>query len=319
MKKRIIIAVLTVSISNLTFKATAQEVKDSTAKSTGKYLASIADKKITDNIIATSAAIQQLYKKIAADSIAQSNIIRQLYKKIAADSIAQSRAIKQLYNRVKEDSTAGILQPSNAGVSQPEVGGEETEQPTLTIDAGRVFSTFQFINSQGNQLTELTTNNTTTSFGLGYQYPLQNGLFIRANIGLRKGGASMIYEGLNINWNIQYADANIGLGYMYNKWRLKPYFSLSPYLGYMQKGSQTIGADTYDIKKEKSMKTNDFGLFFSPGLKIALTKSIAFYAEYKYILGLNNLETATTDKKSYNRGWAINMGVAVTLNALKLK
>jgi hypothetical protein len=141
-------------------------------------------------------------------------------------------------------------------------------------------------------------------------------LFIRINTGLRKAGASMIYEGSNINWNIQYADANIGLGYMYNKWRIKPYFSVSPYLGYMLKANQLIGAFNYNIKEIKSMKTTDFGLFFSPGLKIAVSKSIAFYAEYKYILGLKNLETVA-DKKSINRGWAINLGVVVTVESLK--
>lgn len=302
-----------------------------------KYIDSLAGKKITDNIIAQSATIQQLYKKIAEDSTAQSNVIQQLYNKITENAITQSNAIQQLYNKIKEDSIAQfrllspieqgkpVLSPSTElGVNSTEggvrYGGNRTkkssiEQPTLTFDAGQVFSTFKFIDSRGDKLKEFT-HNRGFGFSLGYRYPLPNGLFIRINTGFRKAGASMIYEGLNINWNIQYADANIGLGYMYNKWRLKPYFSVSPYFGYMLKANQIIGAFNYDIKEIKSMKASDFGLFFSPGLKVAFTKSIAFYAEYKYILGLKNLETVA-DKKSINRGWAINLGVAVTVESLK--
>jgi opacity protein-like surface antigen len=121
----------------------------------------------------------------------------------------------------------------------------------------------------------------------------------------------MVLDGLNLNWNIQYAEANIGVGYILNKWRIKPYFSTSPYFGYILKANQSIGSDNYDIKKNNSLKTTDFGLTFSPGLKIALSNSISFYADYKYILGLQNLEKS--GQKSFNRGFSINLGVCVTI------
>lgn len=338
-----------------------QIIEDSIAQSAAKYIDSIAGKKTADSIITLSNTIRQLYKKIAEDSITQSIAIQQLYNKITENAFTQSNAIQQLYKKMADDSIAQSHLPSpkeivsdsifylkkvppsfvgiNSGrmrhrgkpvLSEAEEGGSvignktkknSIEQPTLTCDAGQVFSTFKFIDSQGNKLKEFT-HNRGFGFSLGYRYPLPNGLFIRTNIGLRKAGASMIYEGLNINWNIQYADANIGLGYMYPKsyspfkeWEggIKPYFSVSPYLGYMLKGNQLIGVFNYDIKEIKSMKATDIGLFFSPGLKITVSKSIAFYTEYKYILGLKNLET-TTDKKSTNRGWAINLGVAVSLS-----
>ncbi|MES2140417.1 MAG: hypothetical protein V4511_11985 [Bacteroidota bacterium] len=300
-----------------------------------KDIDSKAGKKIADNIIAKSTTIQQLYQKLKEDSIAHSDEIQLLYNKITENAITQSNAIQQLYNKITEDSIAQFLLLSSSdshreGLSsgQRPIGNRTKknaiEQPALTFDAGQVFSIFKFIDSQGNKPKEFT-HNRTSGFSLGYRYPLLNGLFIRINTGLRKAGASMIYEGLYVNWNIQYADANIGLGYMYPKsyspikgWKggIKPYFSVSPYFGYMLKGNQLIAAFNYDIKKIKSMKATDAGLFFSPGFKIAFSKSIAFSAEYKYILGLKNLETAI-DKKSTNRGWAINLGVAVTVESLK--
>lgn len=183
-------------------------------------------------------------------------------------------------------------------------------QSNVTFDAGQVFSTFKFTDAQGEQEKGFS-NNIAGCFSLGYQYVQNNGLFIRANIGMRKAGASMIYNETNVIWNLQYADANLGLGYMLNKWRLKPYLSVSPYVGYMLKANQTIGPDTYDIMQNKSIKTTDYGLFFSPGLKIALSNIISFYAEYKYILGLQNLEKS--NQKSYNRGFSINLGISVAI------
>ena len=185
-----------------------------------------------------------------------------------------------------------------------------TAQSNLTFDAGQVFSTFKYTDAQGEQEKGFS-NNISGCFSLGYRYEHFNGLFIRANLGMRKAGASIIFDETPVNWNIQYADANLGLGYMINKWRLKPYFSVAPYFGYMLKANQTIGPDTYDIMQNKSINTTDYGLLFSPGFKIALSNIISFYAEYKYILGLQNLEKS--DQKSYNRGFSINLGISVAI------
>lgn len=183
-------------------------------------------------------------------------------------------------------------------------------QSRVTFDAGQVFSNYKFIDAEGNTENKFT-NNIGGCFSLGYQYALNNGLFIRANIGMRKAGASIIINETNVTWEVQYADANLGLGYMVNKWRVKPYISASPYFGYILNAHQTIGPDTYDIKKNKSMKTSDYGVFFSPGVKVDLSNVIAFYAEYKYILGLQNLESS--EQKSFNRGFSINLGISVTI------
>jgi hypothetical protein len=184
-------------------------------------------------------------------------------------------------------------------------------QSSITFDAGQVFSTYKFTDAQGVQEKDFT-DNITGCFSLGYQFTTQGGLFIRSNVGMRKAGASNEYNGIPVSWNLQYADADVGVGYILNKWRLKPYVYAAPYFGYLLKANQTIGSNTYDILKNKSVKTSDYGVFLSPGLKITLSNYISCYVEYKYILGLNNTETAT-DQKSYNRGFSINLGVAVSL------
>ncbi len=183
-------------------------------------------------------------------------------------------------------------------------------QSTVTFDAGQVFSTYKYTDSQGEE--KSFSRNITGCFSIGYQYVTNSGLFIRVNAGMRKGGASIVYNEVKVSWQVQYADAGLGVGYIYNKWRLKPYLSVSPYYASMLKAEQTIGQDNYDIKKNKSMASSDFGLYISPGFKISLTNSVACFFEYREIIGLQNLETSS-NQKSYNRGSSVNIGVSVAI------
>lgn len=182
-------------------------------------------------------------------------------------------------------------------------------QSTLTLDAGEVFSTYKYTDSQGQE--KNFSNNITNSFNLGYQFAANSGVFIKGCVGMRKAGATLVYNTTNIDWTVQYVDACVGAGYVLNKWRIKPYIYATPYFAYMLKGEQTMGQYSYDIKANKAMSATDWGVFVAPGCRVALSNFLSFYVEYKQILGLQNLET-TTGEKSYNRGFSINLGVAIT-------
>lgn len=186
-----------------------------------------------------------------------------------------------------------------------------TAQSTVTFDAGQTFSTFKYSDSQGS-INDFT-NNIAGCFSLGYSYIGQNGIIIRSTAGMRKAGASLVYNETNFDWNLQYADIQIGAGYVFNRWMVKPYFVASPYFAYMLKGRQEIGENSYDVVKNKTMSTLDYGVCFVPGLKVSLTNTIAFYAEYKQILGLQNLEmSSTNNQKTFNRGFSVNLGIAIS-------
>lgn len=181
-------------------------------------------------------------------------------------------------------------------------------QPTVTFDAGQTFSTYKYTDSAGS-ITDFT-NNITGSYNLGYQHITNSGLFVRTGIGMRKGGASLLYNGIQVDWVTQYADAQLGVGYIYNAWRVKPYISATGYYAIMLKGIQSLGQTQYDILQNKTMSPSDYGVFIMPGVKVALTNSVSIFAEYKHILGLQNLEL-TSGQKSYNRGYSVNLGVAI--------
>lgn len=190
--------------------------------------------------------------------------------------------------------------------------GSAVAQSAITFDAGQNFSTFKYTDSQG-EIRDFSFK-INGCYSLGYQYLSPNGLFIRAGIGMRRGGASLEYNKKTVEWDIHYADLHVGAGYLFNKWRVKPYAAVAPFFSYMIKGSQTLGQTTYDIKKDKTLSPTDFGVLVIPGIKVELSNTISFYVEYKQLFGIQNLETASgTDQKTYNRGFSFNLGVAVAL------
>ena len=184
-------------------------------------------------------------------------------------------------------------------------------QSTVTFDVGQTFSKFKYSDSQG-EINDFS-NNITGCFSLGYNYFGQNGIIIRGNAGMRKGGASLVYNETDFYWNLQYVDFNIGAGYVFDRLKVKPYIVASPYFAYMLKGEQKIADKTYNVIKNKTMSTLDYGVYVIPGVKVAVTNTLAFYAEYKQIIGLQNLETSSTNnQKTFNRGFSINLGIAIS-------
>ncbi len=131
---------------------------------------------------------------------------------------------------------------------------------------------------------------------------------------MRKGGASLDYNKRNVEWILNYADINVGVGYIFSKYRVKPYIVAAPYFAYMVKGQQTIGQTKYDIKKDKTLSPMDYGVCVIPGVKVEVSNTISFYTEYRQLIGLQNLETnAGNGQKTYNRAFSFNLGVSVAI------
>jgi hypothetical protein len=121
-------------------------------------------------------------------------------------------------------------------------------QSALSFDAGQVFSRFKFHNSDGD-LVKNFNYQIAGSYSLDYHYVSKEGLFVRGGFGMRKAGATMVYENIPLTWNFHYADVFFGFGYQLNKFRFKPYITFVPYYGYLLKAWQTIGPEDYDLKR----------------------------------------------------------------------
>ncbi|MES2398251.1 MAG: SPOR domain-containing protein [Bacteroidota bacterium] len=190
-------------------------------------------------------------------------------------------------------------------------------QGYINLEGAQVFSTFKFSAKISNSDQVFSDNidyyrTSVSAFSLIYQYENPNGIFALGGIGMRKAGSALVYNNLDYIWKMQYVDVKAGIGYQFNKWRIKPYASVLPYYASLLNAIQSVGLKSYDIKAEKSIKNYDFGLFLGLGFKATISKQISIFTEYSYILGLKNIET-TIDQYLYNRGFSIKLGMSLNI------
>ena len=193
-------------------------------------------------------------------------------------------------------------------------------QSSITIEASQQITNFVFVDGTGLQ------DNTYLIFGkdnlykpvysgaysIGYAYLLDFGMFFRINLGMRNAGATMVYDATNYLWDFQYLQAKLGTGYSLNLGLFNPYLSVSGYFGHLVKANQRLNNEDYDIIDSGSIITNDFGLYFSPGVRIDASDFISVYSELSYLLGLKNIES-TESQKATNVAYMITLGLSFTI------
>lgn len=183
---------------------------------------------------------------------------------------------------------------------------------SATIDATQVISNFKFTDSEGSKQNEYSPLYT-SAYSLGYRYKMESGLLIKAAVGMRNAGATLIYDESNYSWNLQYADIKIGIGYSYNLNKLDVYLTASPYYAFLLKGNQRLNNEDFDIKTSGAINKADYGVIFSPGASFSVNEYITAYAEVSYLMGLSNLEPKTTAQKAQNVAIMPTLGIAFTI------
>jgi|TARA_R110000737_G_scaffold352737_3_gene400042 hypothetical protein len=184
-------------------------------------------------------------------------------------------------------------------------------QSNLTIEASQNITNFMFENSFGEKVDGYSPSYS-GGYALGYSYNLENGLYFPFKAGMRKAGATYIYDNSNYSWSLQYLDLRLGLGYDYSFGKFGTHLSVTGYYGYMLKGIQTLNNQDFDIRNAGDINKNDFGIFFSPGVSFTANDYISVYLDVNYMLGLGNLES-NTEQKSNNRMYGATLGLAFSI------
>lgn len=189
-------------------------------------------------------------------------------------------------------------------------------QSSLTLEASQLYSTFRYIDSDGNNMNEEYKGLFTGGYGIGYRYAFDYGLTLHGGLGMRTGGANLVYDDMNYSWRLQYGEVKLGAGYRYDLTdRLYPYFNVSGYMGYMLRGTQTLNNEDFNITHSDILNRADYGVMFSPGAELILSDFISAYAQFSYLLGLQNLEK-DNGQIARNRGGALTLGVAFAITDL---
>lgn len=186
-------------------------------------------------------------------------------------------------------------------------------QSAFTIDASQLYTSFKFTDTEGNQLNNEYSGIYTGSYGIGYRYTMDFGLIIRPGVGMRSGGASLVYDDMNYSWKLQYADAKLGVGYVYKLKGINPYFIASGYYAYLLRGTQVLNNEDFNITQSGLLNRTDYGVVFNPGVEMIFSDYVSGYVELSYLMGLCNVET-DEGQNATNYAYGATLGVSFTIS-----
>jgi len=186
-------------------------------------------------------------------------------------------------------------------------------QSGINIEGSQLFTKFKFYDSQSTPLSSEYSGIFTGAYGIGYGFIADNGIMFRTGIGMRKAGATMVYDDMNYSWNLQYANFKLGGGYMLKKDNISPYLNVSGYFAYLLRGFQTINNEDFNIKESDAIEVIDFGIYITPGVQFTLSDAISAFIEFSYIMGLKNLEV-DEGQKSSNTAFGLSLGISFAFN-----
>lgn len=186
-------------------------------------------------------------------------------------------------------------------------------QSGLTIEASQLYTSFNFTDSQGNNLSSEYSGIFTGSYGFGYSYLADFGLMVRTGIGMRNGGANLVYDDMNYSWRLKYADVKLGLGYNYEIDMVNPYFIAYGYYAYLLDGTQILNNEIFDITQSGTLSNMDYGVIFAPGVEFVFSDFAAAFLEFRYLWGLQNIEIDELQKTT-NVAYGLTLGVSFMLN-----
>ena len=186
-------------------------------------------------------------------------------------------------------------------------------QSSLTLEASQLYASFKFTDTEGNNLNSEYSGIFTGAYGVGYRFIANNGIMLNARIGMRKAGATLVYDAMNYTWDLQYANGRLGFGYMLKKDKISPYLNVSGYYAYLLRGFQTINNENFNLKKSKLLNETDYGIFITPGVQIKLSDVVSTFVEFNYLMGLNNLEK-DENQKATNFAYEVTLGLSFSIS-----
>ncbi|OFX70397.1 MAG: hypothetical protein A2X12_08965 [Bacteroidetes bacterium GWE2_29_8] len=185
-------------------------------------------------------------------------------------------------------------------------------QSSLTIEASQLYTSFKFTDTQGEKQNKEYSGILTGAYGIGYRFITEKGIMLRAGIGMRKAGATMVYDDINYSWDLQYADVKLGGGYILKKERISPYFNVLGFYSYMLRGFQSLNNQEFNLTDSKSLNEMDLGVVFSPGVQFKLSDAVSSFLEFNYIMGLQNIEK-DDEQKATNIAYGLTLGLSFSI------
>jgi|688.fasta_scaffold127371_3 hypothetical protein len=183
----------------------------------------------------------------------------------------------------------------------------------VNFNLGRTFSNFLYKDANGNKDENL-------SYRSGNTYNLSVGLgfgakhLLRSEFQYSELGAQSSFLDAPVDWKLNYL--GVGASYLF-KVINKETISLSPGVivgyDYLLKGEQTVGGTRYNLNQNDALKAWDLnaGLLLNSRFKVTETLYLNF--EYRFNMGLNQIEKQDKGEKTKNIGHKALMGLSFNL------
>jgi hypothetical protein len=174
----------------------------------------------------------------------------------------------------------------------------------LNVLYGRNTSTFGFIQSDGLKTGDMEYSGG-NSFILGVDLTLNSRHCIIPEATYYEGGAYRNLNGSNLQWKLNY----IGLGCAYGfKALAKDKITLIPGIAfgadYLMQGIQTIGNTRYDVKDYNALTSWNLRTNVFLNNRIKISDQLYFMFEYRFGIGLNQIEKNDADLNQKTRNLA---------------
>jgi hypothetical protein len=183
----------------------------------------------------------------------------------------------------------------------------------VNFNAGKSFSSFLYKDANGNKDENL-------SYRSGNSYNLSIGLgfgskhLVKPEVQYSEMGAKSSFLDAPIDWKLNYL--GVGASYLY-KLLNKETISLSPGVvvgyDYLLKGEQTVGNTRYDLNQLDALKAWDLNAGLLLNSRFKVTESLYLNFEYRFNMGLNQIEKQDQGEKSKNIGHKALLGLSFNL------
>jgi hypothetical protein len=183
----------------------------------------------------------------------------------------------------------------------------------VNFNAGKSFSSFLYKDADGNKDENLGYRSGNT-YNLNLALALGSKLVLRPEIQYSELGAKSTFLDAPVDWKLNYV--GVGAGCLY-KVLNKETISLSPGVivgyDYLLKGEQTVGTTRYNLNQNDALKAWDLNAGLLLNSRFKVTESLYLNFEYRFNMGLNQIEKQDQGEKSKNIGHKALLGLSFNL------
>lgn len=231
-------------------------------------------------------------------------------------------------NPYKKHKPNSSFSDENKAYHFPSFGKTVRNAHIISFEYGRVISSFDYKNSEGEELSNLQ-GSSNNHVDLGWKMHFKTSkLYILSGLSYNKYGAKGSDQAVGnyYDWDVNYLGVRLGVGYEFFKTKSFfnfPYVSGNPGItlsvqasvtsDFLVKGTQTINNEVFDLIGVEQFDTPFLFAYGGIGLNYYPTKEISIYVQYNGGKGFSVFSDSNDKEKLNYITHIISLGIAISL------